>query len=162
MKTAFNTTKRSTLAWLAIGLLAGSGTVQAQTIPGRYVAVLKADTRDTPGTATALATQHALQLDQVYTAAIKGFAFAGSAQAAQALARRTEVAYVEPDQVYTAFQQTVPTGMWRCDAEAVPGLIGGGLTVDADVAVIDTGLDATHPDLNVSRKASASTRPGRP
>jgi subtilisin family serine protease len=150
MKTAFSRTIGSTLAWLAIALLASSGTVPAQTIPGRYIAVLKAETRDTLGTANTLAGQHGLQLDHVYTKAIKGFAFAGAAPAAQALARRAEVAYVEPDQIYTAFQQTVPTGIRRCDAEAVPGLItGGNVTTDADVAIIDTGLDATHPDLNV-------------
>ena len=138
------------LAWLAVALLAGSGTVPAQTIPGRYIAVLKAETRDTPGTANALAGQHGLQLDHVYTKAIKGFAFAGAEPAAQALARRAEIAYVEQDQVYAAFQQTVPTGIRRCDADAVPGLItGGNVTIDADVAIIDTGLDATHPDLNV-------------
>ncbi len=141
---------RLTLAWLAIGLLAGTGTVSAQLIPGRYLAVLKASTGDTPGMANALAAQHGLQVDYVYSKALKGFAFAGTEAAAQALARRSEVAYVEPDQVYTAFQQTVPTGIRRCDADAVPGLItGGDLTVDADVAVIDTGLDGTHPDLNV-------------
>jgi subtilisin family serine protease len=150
MKTAFSRTIGSTLAWLAIALLAGSGIVPAQTIPGRYIAVLKAETRDTPGMANAPAGQHGLQLDHVYTKAIKGFAFAGAEPAAQALARRAEVAYVEPDQIYTAFQQTVPTGLRRCDADAVPGLItGGNVTTDADVAVIDTGLDATHPDLNV-------------
>ena len=45
----------------------------------------------------------------------------------------------------------MPTGIRRCDADAVPGLITGSglITVDADVAIIDTGLDATHPDLNV-------------
>ena len=138
------------LAWLAFGLLAGCGAVSAQTIPGRYIAVLKTDTRDTPGTANALAVQHGLQLDHVYTKALKGFAFGGSDAAVRALARRSEIAYVEQDQVYTAFQQAVPTGIRRCDADAVPGLITGGeLAVDVDVAVIDTGLDATHPDLNV-------------
>jgi subtilisin family serine protease len=148
--TAFRRAKRAPLASLAIALVAGVGTVLAQPIPGRYIAVLKADTRDTSGTANALAVQHGLQLDYVYTMAIKGFAFAGAAPAARALARRSEVAYVEPDQVYTAFQQTVPTGIRRCDADAVPGLItGGNVTIDADVAIIDTGLDGTHPDLDV-------------
>ena len=140
---------RSPLAWLAIAMLVFSGTLPAQIIPGRYIAVLKAETRDTPGAAKALAAQHNLNLDHVYTKALKGFAFGGSEQAAQALARRAETAYVEPDQIYTAFQQTVPTGIRRSAAAAVPGLIGSGLMVDADVAVIDTGLDGTHPDLNV-------------
>lgn len=147
-----NTSHRKThspLAWLAVAMLVFSGTLPAQVIPGRYIAVLKQDTRDTPGAAKALAAQHNLDVDHVYTKAIKGFAFKGSEQAAQALARRAEIAYVEPDQIYTAFQQTVPTGIRRSAAAAVPGLIGGGLMVDADVAVIDTGLDGTHPDLNV-------------
>ncbi len=139
----------SPLAWLAVAMLVFSGSLPAQVIPGRYIAVLKQDTRDTPGAAKALAAQHNLDVDYVYTRAIKGFAFNGSEQAAQALAHRAEVAYVEPDQIYTAFQQTVPTGIRRSAAAAVPGLIGSGLTVDADVAVIDTGLDGTHPDLNV-------------
>lgn len=153
MKAFFNRGKQSALAWLAIGLLAGSGTVPAQTIPGRYIAVLGADTRDTPGMVNVLAAQHGLQVDHIYTKAIKGFAFGASEAAARALARRSEVAYVEADQVYTVFQQAVPTGIRRCDAEAVPGLItGGGLEVNADVAVIDTGLDGTHPDLNVQRE----------
>lgn len=147
-----NTTYRKThspLAWLAVAMLALSGTLPAQVIPGRYIAVLKPETRDTPGAAKALAAQHNLDVDCVYTKALKGFAFAGSEQAAQALARRAEIAYVEPDQVCTAAQQTVPTGIRRSAAAAVPGLIGSGFMVNADVAVIDTGLDGTHPDLNV-------------
>jgi subtilisin family serine protease len=149
MKTTHIRVIHSPLAWLAMAMLVLSGTLPAQVIPGRYIAVLKQDTRDTPGAAKALAAQHNLDVDHVYTRALKGFAFNGSEQAAQALARRAEIAYVEPDQIYTAFQQTVPTGIRRSAAAAVPGLIGSGLTVDADVAVIDTGLDGTHPDLNV-------------
>jgi hypothetical protein len=149
MKTNHSRMIHSPLAWLAMAMLVLSGTLPAQVIPGRYIAVLKQDTRDTPGAAKALAAQHNLDVDHVYTRALKGFAFNGSEQAAQALARRAEIAYVEPDQIYTAFQQTVPTGIRRSAAAAVPGLIGSGLTVDADVAVIDTGLDGTHPDLNV-------------
>src|SRR5512138_3262697 len=34
MKKIFSEGKRSTLAWLAIGLLGGSGTISAQVIPG--------------------------------------------------------------------------------------------------------------------------------
>jgi hypothetical protein len=149
MKTTVSRTLHSPLVWLAVAILVFSGTLPAEVIPGRYIAVLKAETRDTPGAAKALAAQHNLDVDHVYTRAIKGFAFAGSEQAAQALARRAEIAYVEPDQVCLGAGQTIPTGIRRCAASAVPGLIGGGLMVDADVAVIDTGLDGTHPDLNV-------------
>ncbi|MCW5550701.1 MAG: S8 family serine peptidase [Verrucomicrobiae bacterium] len=147
-----NTSHRRThspLAWLAVALLVFSGSLPAQVIPGRYIAVLKAETRDIPGAAKAMAAQHNLNVDHVYTKALKGFAFAGSEQAAQALARRAEIAYVEPDQVCTGAGQTQSTGFRRCDADAIPGLLGSGLMVDADVAVIDTGLDAAHPDLNV-------------
>jgi subtilisin family serine protease len=145
----FSKPSRAALAWVAAAMLGGSAVLPAQPIPGRYVAVLKHETADVDSTAKKLAAQHGLEADHVYTKAIKGFAFAGSAASAQALARRAEVAYVEQDQVYTTCQQTVPTGIRRCGAAAVPGLIGNGTRVNADVAIIDTGLDGKHPDLNV-------------
>lgn len=41
--------------------------------------------------------------------------------------------------------QIIPTGIDRIDAEPT----SSNIVIDADVAVLDTGIDATHPDLNV-------------
>jgi len=59
MKTTHSKWIHYPLAWLAVAMLGFSGTLPAQVIPGRYIAVLKAETRDTPGAAKALAAQNA-------------------------------------------------------------------------------------------------------
>ena len=60
------------------------------------------------------------------------------------------VAFVEPDQRVHVFNQTVPVGVDRVDGDASPTASGdGGGAVDADIAILDTGIDLTHPDLNV-------------
>ncbi len=65
--------------------------------------------------------------------------------AAEALARRPDVRYVERDGQYRALAQTRSWGVDRVDAPAAhaEGDTGSG----ADVAIIDTGIDADHPDL---------------
>jgi hypothetical protein len=51
--------------------------------------------------------------------------------------------------------QVVPTGICRIGANVCSTLAGNGSgSVDVDVAVIDSGIDLTHPDLNVVGGAS--------
>jgi subtilisin family serine protease len=62
------------------------------------------------------------------------------------------VAFVELNQRWSIEAQTVGTGIQRSFAASNPNLLINGqhdYTVDADVAVIDTGIDLDHPDLNV-------------
>lgn len=72
--------------------------------------------------------------------------------AAATLARAPFVASVEKDQVFTASAQSMPTGIDRIFAPG-NGAIGidgvDDKRVDVDVAVIDSGIDLDHPDLNV-------------
>ncbi|MGA9844555.1 MAG: S8 family peptidase [Nitrososphaeraceae archaeon] len=69
------------------------------------------------------------------------------------------VAYVERDQEVHMFSQVVPTGVERIGAGPLnsnvaksatqSGGTGGGNSVNADIAILDSGIDLTHPDLNV-------------
>lgn len=60
------------------------------------------------------------------------------------------VAFVEPDQRVHAFGQTIPVGVDRVDGDVSQAVSGDGSgAVDADIAILDTGIDLTHPDLNV-------------
>ncbi|MCZ7686646.1 MAG: S8 family serine peptidase [Sandaracinaceae bacterium] len=73
------------------------------------------------------------------------------------------VLLIEPDREVHAFQQILPTGVDRVEADrsGLARIDGVDQRVDVDVAVIDTGIDLDHPDLNVSpERAVDCTRGG--
>lgn len=87
-------------------------------------------------------------LRQVYSHALNGFSFRGSEQAAHNLERSPLVARVEADQPVYAASNVVPTGVTRIDA---PQAHGSGYTGEgARIAILDTGIDNTHPALDVA------------
>lgn len=60
------------------------------------------------------------------------------------------VAFVEPDQRVYALAQKLPVGVDRVDGDVSSTISGDGSgDVDADIAILDTGIDLSHPDLNV-------------
>ncbi|MBB5347290.1 S8 family serine peptidase [Desulfoprunum benzoelyticum] len=86
-----------------------------------------------------------------YRHALKGFSIKIPPQAVSGLQHNPRVKYVEADQIRYAFGQTTPTGIQRIFApnNTNIGINGDDVRVDVDVAVIDTGIDLQHPDLNV-------------
>ncbi|MBY6037368.1 S8 family peptidase [Fictibacillus nanhaiensis] len=73
-------------------------------------------------------------------------------QAAEALKKNPNVAYVEEDQMAYAIGQSTPWGIPHIKADQVhaTGNTGSGVKV----AILDTGIDASHEDLNVLGGAS--------
>ena len=156
------------LVWVALGCFGVvKGTpAQAQTasviIPDQYVVVLH-DDADARAHADAAVREHGVQLLHIYEHAFKGFAFRGSAAAAEALSRNPNVEFVSPDQVVRLIDplvraeevqvaaQTLPTGIDRIDADLNPISHIDGIDdrVSVNVAIVDTGIDPAHPDLNV-------------
>ena len=121
-------------------------------VPGRYIVVLRDDVGDPRAAANALARTHGLGLGLVYSSALKGFSASIPERALDALARDPRIDYIEADQWVQAFAQTVPTGVKRIFADYNLNITIDGnddWRVDVDVAVIDTGIDLDHPDLNV-------------
>jgi len=68
-----------------------------------------------------------------------------SPQAAARLAANPSVAYVEPDLKVRALAQDVPWGITRIGAPLIHA--AGNTGTGVKVAIIDTGIDYTHPDL---------------
>jgi subtilisin len=68
--------------------------------------------------------------------------------AAEALENNPNIRYVEENGTMEALAQTQPWGIDRVDAEVshANGEIGSG----ADIAIIDTGIDSDHPDLQAN------------
>lgn len=88
----------------------------------------------------------------VYSKVFEGFAAELPAQAVRAINRQRGVLRIWPDLPVRAEVegQTTPTGVKRINANQNPwaDIGGGGPDINADVAVLDTGISA-HDDLNV-------------
>lgn len=142
-------------------------------IPNAYIVTLKDG-----ATVDALSLIKNLQIGQHldFTHALNGFAANLSALQLEKLKKDPNVAAIEPDVEVYAFShsrpsrqswwdnylkkpdpvssQAVPTGINRIDADVSPlaKINGADERVDIDVAVIDTGVQKTHPDLNVFKQ----------
>ena len=108
-----------------------------------YIVVLKPG-KD-PDSVAHDATGYGAEVPHLYKSALKGFAAKMSDAAVSALSARDDVAYIEPDGSVSTFSQTVPVGITRIGATDHPYF---GAALDVDIAIIDTGIEASHPDLN--------------
>ena len=106
------------------------------------------------------------QMRHVYSNTIRGFSMNASAQAMDNMKRRhNNIAYCEEDQVVTAIQTGGGGGGTAQPAQVVPWGIarvnGGRAGTFATAWVIDTGIQLSHPDLNVDAARSRSFLGGR-
>lgn len=151
--------RRSLLAAAAAGsLLAASGATMATATasstttaaPSGYIVVL-----DDNAAARTLANLHAdrfgFSLGHVYNAALQGYSASMSPATAAFVETLPGVKWVQKDTPVESTAQTTPTGINRSNADASPTAAINGVDqrVNVDVAVIDTGVDLDHPDLNV-------------
>ncbi len=92
----------------------------------------------------------------VYNHAVKGFAMSLPDQAVEALKKDSRIKYIAVDKPKSI--NSIPTGVRRIGAHknATASINNDGGDVDVDVAVIDTGIDLTHPQLNVFASANFS------
>ncbi len=158
---------------LAALVIAASGvaasarsSISPDVIPGQYIIVLKDSAADSASVGEAMAAEHGLGIQSVYSHVLHGFAATVPASQLQALEHDPRVAYVSADAVVNAFgkpgspapqpAQSVPTGIQRVQARA-SALTGAGI----GVAVIDTGIDLHHPDLAGNIVANTSCITGK-
>jgi subtilisin len=129
----------------------GTSSIQAAPSGNAYIIVFK-DTVDVHAAVPGLEQAFGLQAGFVYQHALKGMSAVVPAGRLAALQRDPRVAYVVEDMERSITDQTVPTGIQRIFADTNTEIDIDGIDdfrVDVDVAVIDTGVDFQHPDLNV-------------
>ncbi len=120
-------------------------------IPGEYIVVLKPGARGEE-----VSQEHGVAARHQYKHALNGFAGHIPEGRLNALQNDPRVEFIEQDIAVQAFSQTIPSGIRRIGADVSPAAKIDGIDerVNADIAIIDTGIDLTHPDLNVYRNVT--------
>ena len=140
-----------------------SGNVSAlpEQIRDRYIVILN-DDAEPWSVANEMAQERGLAISNVYTTAVNGFSATIPKGQLDKVSSDSRVKYIEQDGIVTIYKkpadkpgkgggdnddsttssQTIPTGI-----SLIKSTTTG--TVNVNVAVIDTGIDTNHPDLNV-------------
>ena len=154
MRNAFRAAVVAAATFALTGAAVPASAVAAAERPtalGNYIVVLDGD-----APAARIANEHAqsyaARVTHVYQQALRGYAARMSPAEAARVARDPRVQWVQPDRVMRTTAQTTPTGIDRVEADRSPTaqIDGTDGRVDVDVAVIDTGADLDHPDLNIN------------
>jgi subtilisin len=138
---------------VAAVILAGAGAGTSATVQGQYIVVLKpaADRAAAVANAQALGGIVSMQ----YRYALNGFALRLPETALAQIERNPQVQFVSRDGGVSAAcerltTQCLPPGIDRTDADRSTTRSGDGRgDLNVNVAVLDTGIDVDHPDLNV-------------
>ena len=133
-------------------LAASASSLEAgEVIPNHYIVVLDEDVASPASVARDLSGRLDFETTNVYDDALNGFAAEIQAGDLSTVRSNPSVEFVARDRVIEASGQTTPTGTDRVDADASSTLAGnGGGAVDADVAILDSGIYRAHSDLNIA------------
>ena len=137
-----------TLVALVVALLPADGLAVSNgpdVIPGQWIVVF-ADGVDPAAASADLARELGLGLNHVYKHALNGFAATVPDAKVATLRADPRIVDVVRNRVVLAFGAA--TGVDRIDAEDVSS-VGSCSAPDFRIAILDTGIDLDHPDLNV-------------
>lgn len=157
--------RRSVLLAAVLTALASVLVMSAQASgPGadRYIVVLK-NAVDSNAVANLHAARYGASVEHVWSSALHGYSAVIPNDRVAALRADQNVAYVEPDGIATTAAQTLPWGVDKIDADVSSTLAGNGsgAITNVDAYVIDTGIDTSHPDLNVVEFRQYASGPPR-
>jgi len=122
-------------------------------IPSSYIVVFHDDV-DTDVAANELKGRFNLSVGFRYRHALRGMAVVIPDAVYNKVAADPRVDYIEQDMVVSVAAQLLPTGIDRIDAELNPAAHIDEVDVladriDVDIAILDTGIDLQHGDLNI-------------
>ena len=129
-------------------------------IPDRYIVILNDDTNPW-SVANEMAQERGLAVSHVYGTAVNGFSATIPKGQLDKVSSDSRVNYIEQDSIVSIYKKPADkpgNGGSDGDSTPLPQITPTGIslihatatgTVNVNVAVIDTGIDIDHPDLNV-------------
>ncbi len=140
------------LALVVLALFAGTGGVVSAQLPNSYIVVLKDNVPDVGSVVDEHTRLFSASVQLVYQHALKGYAAVIPPQSIARIERDPRVAFVSPDHIVRAdgivpilAGDSAPTGVRRIGAATKTQAHNAS---NIGVAVIDTGIDLKHKDLN--------------
>jgi subtilisin family serine protease len=129
---------------------------------GRYIVVLK-EAVDSQAVANLHSARYGAAVDHVWSQALHGYAAVIPNDRVAALRVDQNVSYVVADGVAQTQDQTIPWGINKVGADISSTKAGDhtGSITNVDAYVIDTGIDRSHPDLNVVEFKQYASGPPR-
>ncbi len=130
---------------------------------GRYIVVLKDGVNDPGQAAGEISRRNDAEVGFVYRNALKGFSAVIPNSRVAEVRADNRVDYVERDGTMRTVAQTLPWGIDKIDADISSTKAGDGTGSISNVHayIIDTGIDATHPDLNVVGQVNFAGGPNK-
>ena len=131
-----------------------SASQMGQVIPGQYIVVLNDDAlnlRDILSEVAKKVNIEGTEILHIYEDVLNGFAISvPNERVIEALEQSPFVDYIEKDKIVKAFAQTLPSGVNRVDGDLSSTKSGnGGGAINTDIAILDSGIDTSHSDLNI-------------
>jgi subtilisin len=129
-------------------------------VPGSYIVVLDDSVQSVSRQLAEHERREGFKAGRVYRTALKGYSAKLTRAQVRDLRRDPQVASVEPNRIVHATDtlasgESVPTGIARIGAASTTPAQANPAS-SAAVAVIDTGVDLDHPDLNVAHSQTRS------
>jgi subtilisin len=165
--------------WLAVGTGGNAASGVTSTSTKEYIVVLKGGVSPSGHADRAAAIRAAVaaggEVSMEYQHALNGFAVRLPPAAVAGVARNPRVLFVAENSTLTAHTTCPPvSGVWDFSAQCIPqGIdrVGGDVSstragdgrgaIPVNVAVIDSGVDARHPDLTVAGSTDCVGQAGR-
>ena len=130
--------------------------VAGEKIPNDYIVVMKDDFLSSVHSLVGKVQSEGATIQHIFDHVLPGFAVnVPNDKVLETIMHNPNVDYVQPDVKVKVFAQSLPTGVNRIDGELSSTKSGDGSgSVNADIAILDTGIDLNHPDLNIYKQVT--------